>query len=211
MTHVSTKGRAARPNLGEPDAGSAKPCGGDYAVGRGRPPVHSRWKPGQSGNPGGRRKGWRNVKTELKEIVSKRITIRDGETEEKVSLFAANLLAHGIKGAKGDVRSSGLFINQSRQLGLVEEEGAPEIDNSSCGDRGGGAFPLGPERNSNTSDGLFEHLDPDLLSKNEKIELSHLAEVVDLAGGDLLALATADFERIKHIVNKGRGKGITAH
>lgn len=210
MTHVSANGRAARPNLGEPDGGSTKPCGGDYAVGRGRPPLHSRWKPGQSGNPGGRRKGRRNVKTELKDIVSKKITIRDGETEEKVSLFAANLLAHGIKGAKGDVRSSGLFINHSRQLGLMEEEDAPEIDIGPRGDRGS-AFPLGSTRNSNTSDGLFEHLDPDLLSKDEKIELSHLAEVIDLASGDLLALGTADFERIKHIVNKGRGLGITAH
>ncbi len=27
---------------------------GDYATGYGRPPVHSRWKPGQSGNPKGR-------------------------------------------------------------------------------------------------------------------------------------------------------------
>jgi hypothetical protein len=29
----------------------------DYAVGYGRPPIHSRFKPGRSGNPGGRRRG----------------------------------------------------------------------------------------------------------------------------------------------------------
>ena len=51
----------------------------------------------------------------------------------------------------------------------------------------------------------------DLLSKDEQIELSHLAEVIDIADGDITALSTADFERVKHIVNKGRGKGITAH
>jgi hypothetical protein len=33
------------------------PTNPDYDIGRGRPPAHSRWKPGQSGNPGGRPKG----------------------------------------------------------------------------------------------------------------------------------------------------------
>ena len=42
------------------------------------------------------------------------------------------------------------------------------------------------------------------------MELSHLAEVIDSADGDMTALSTADFERVKHIVNKGRGKGVTA-
>ena len=39
--------------------------------------------------------------------------------------------------------------------------------------------------------------------------MSRLAEVIEV-GGDITALSTADFERVKHIVNKGRGKGITA-
>jgi hypothetical protein len=39
--------------------------------------------------------------------------------------------------------------------------------------------------------------------------LSRLAEVIDL-GGDVTALSTSDFERLKQIVNKGRGKDITA-
>ena len=30
---------------------------GDYEVGYGRPPVQSRFQPGQSGNPAGKRKG----------------------------------------------------------------------------------------------------------------------------------------------------------
>ena len=31
---------------------------------------------------------------------------------------------------------------------------------------------------------------------------------IDL-GGDITALSTGDFERLKHIVNKGRGKDMT--
>jgi hypothetical protein len=34
-----------------------------YAVGHKRPPLHTRFKPGQSGNPTGRAKGTKNLKT----------------------------------------------------------------------------------------------------------------------------------------------------
>ena len=41
-----------------------------YEVGRGKPPVHTRWKPGQSGNPGGRPKHSRNFGTIVEWAVS---------------------------------------------------------------------------------------------------------------------------------------------
>jgi Family of unknown function (DUF5681) len=193
------------PNEHEPDATGGKRPKGDYVVGRYRPPVHTRWQPGQSGNPRGRPKGRPNLKTELMEVMSKQITIRDGERERKLSLHAANVLAHAIKGAKGDVRSSGLFLNHLRQMGLLDEEDPRGIETAMT------ALPLSPVTKSRPSDGLFEHLDENLLSQTEQIELSRLAEVIDLADGDITALSTADFERVKHIVNKGRGKGIIAH
>jgi Family of unknown function (DUF5681) len=102
----------AKPKDREPSATGNKAQKGDYAIGKGRPPVHSRWQPGQSGNPNGRPKGRRNVTSDLKKIASKAIAVRDGETERRLSLAAANLLAHGVKGAKGDPRSSTLFFNR---------------------------------------------------------------------------------------------------
>lgn len=30
---------------------------GDYKIGKGKPPAHSQFKPGQSGNPSGKKKG----------------------------------------------------------------------------------------------------------------------------------------------------------
>jgi hypothetical protein len=38
---------------------NAKSSAADFAVGRGKPPSHYRFKPGQSGNPGGRKRGSR--------------------------------------------------------------------------------------------------------------------------------------------------------
>jgi hypothetical protein len=196
------------PNEHEADAKSGKRPKGDYVVGKYKPPVHTRWPPGQSANPTGRPKGRRNLKTELKELLRKKITIRDGETERKLSLPAANIFAHGVKGAKGDARSTALYLNTLRQMGLLEEVDAQQIGAAIRGDRG---MPLALAKKSPPSDALFEHLDENLLSQTEQIELSHLAEVIDSADGDITALSTADFERVKHIVNKGRGKGMTAH
>jgi hypothetical protein len=61
---------------------------------------------------------------------------------------------------------------------------------------------------SSPSSGLLRNLDPERLSHEEKIELSRLAEVIDL-GGDVTALSSDDFKRVKQIVNKGRGKDVT--
>jgi Family of unknown function (DUF5681) len=133
MTHLGANDPSARPNLGAPDARSEKPEG-EYRVGRGNPPLHTRFKPGQSGNPSGRRKGSRNLKSELEEIMSKPITIREGETERKLSLLAANVFVHGVKGAKGDARSTALFLNYAYQLGYLEQEDTEAIESA---DRGG--------------------------------------------------------------------------
>jgi hypothetical protein len=51
----------------------------DYQVGYGRPPKHSRFRKGQSGNPGGKRR--RNV---LKER-SKEIVLREAYTNSRSS------------------------------------------------------------------------------------------------------------------------------
>ena len=58
------------------------------------------------------------------------------------------------------------------------------------------------------SNPLFENVDRSLLSDDEKVELSRLAEIVDL-GGDVTALSVNQFARARDIINKGRGKDIT--
>jgi Family of unknown function (DUF5681) len=126
----------------------------EYVVGKCRPPIHTRWPPGQSGNPSGRPKGRHNLNTEIKQLLRKKVTIRDGETERKLSLAAANILAHAIKGAKGDARSTELFLKYLDQKGLLEEEGPLGI---------GGAILHAPATKPPLSDSFFEHLNLDLL------------------------------------------------
>ena len=53
-----------------------KPPGtADYEVGFGRPPVHTRFQTGRSGNPNGRPKGIRNLATALEKELNARVTI----------------------------------------------------------------------------------------------------------------------------------------
>jgi len=114
---------------------------GDYPVGKGRPPVQTRWKVGQSGNPKGRPKGHRNIRSELLEIASQKIAVRDGDKERRVSLLAANFLAHAIKGAKGDPRSSGLVFNLAEKMKVIPHEESNDVETVSAG-----RFPCLPQK-----------------------------------------------------------------
>ena len=184
---------------------------GDYDVGYCRPPVHTQYEKGESANPKGRTKGRRNVKTELKEIVNKKFKVREGETEHKLSLLGANVLAHGVKGAKGDVRSASLFLSNAQKLGLLEDEEASSAE-ASMRAVGTGTFRLAqPPTTSSPTDSLFEQLDLNLLSEEEQIELSRFAEIIDVAGGDFTTLSIDHFARLKYLVSKGRHKNVSSH
>jgi hypothetical protein len=180
----------------------AEASAAEYKVGYKHPPLHTRFKLGQSGNPNGRPKGRLNLSTEVMGIISKKVKVRDGDKDRQMSLPAANLLAHGIKGAKGDVRSASFLFNTLHRLGLVgQEDGASSSASAN-------AILVPPANQSRPSENLFEGLDLSLLPPSDQLELSHLVKIIDL-GGDITALSTADFERLKHILNKGRGKDIS--
>jgi hypothetical protein len=69
------------------------------------PPRSHRFKPGQSGNPRGRPRGTRNLRTDLTQLLKKHIPVReDGETRH-ISRQEAILLSLYGKGVRGDVRA----------------------------------------------------------------------------------------------------------
>jgi hypothetical protein len=171
----------------------------DYAVGYRRPPLHSRFKKGQSGNPNGRPAGRPNLNTVLERALHQKVPVRRGKELCNKPMFEAILNTHGCKGANGDVRSAALIINMAK-AGLSRERDV-EIDPF---DGKGQPQSSGPRPSSP----LFANVDRSLLSDDEKIELSRLSQIVDL-GGDLTALSVNDFVIARDIVNKGRGKDIT--
>jgi Family of unknown function (DUF5681) len=107
-------------------AKATKRAPADYAVGRGKPPAHSRFRPGQSGNPGGRKKGSRNLKSVLEEVMREEIELTENGKKRSVSLLEALIKRAVQEGLRGDLRAiKDLLDRYERHVGPepeVEEE-----------------------------------------------------------------------------------------
>jgi hypothetical protein len=57
----------------------------EYEVGFGKPPIEHRFKPGQSGNPGGRRKATGNILRAIRLDLDEEILITQGKRSRRVS------------------------------------------------------------------------------------------------------------------------------
>jgi hypothetical protein len=82
-----------------------------YEVGYGKPPKDSQFKAGQSGNPKGRKKNSRNLKTDLTTILQKRISVREGDRKFRVSGQEGVLMSLMAKSLKGDTKAINTLIN----------------------------------------------------------------------------------------------------
>ncbi len=97
------------------DAGS-----GDYGVGYGKPPLHSRFKKGQSGNPKGRPKGALNLATVLLKTLRERVVINENGRRAEITKLEAALKQLVNKSASGDLRA----LSQLIGLTLTAEQSA---------------------------------------------------------------------------------------
>ena len=84
--------------------------------GYGRPPNHGRFQPGCSGNPSGRPKGAHNLKTDLENILKKRVAIRENGKLRYGSSLEAIALKMYDTAAQGDTTASS-------QLFTISEKG----------------------------------------------------------------------------------------
>ena len=84
----------------------------NYEIGFARPPKHSRFQKGRSGNPAGRPKGAKNLKTIMKEVAFETISVKENgrvRTMPRVEAVARQL---GNKAATGDPKASSEFLRQ---------------------------------------------------------------------------------------------------
>jgi hypothetical protein len=57
----------------------------DSKSGYARPPKAHQFKPGESGNPRGRPKGARNLRTDLSEIMKKKVSVRESGKQRRIT------------------------------------------------------------------------------------------------------------------------------
>jgi hypothetical protein len=91
-------------------------------AGYGNPPNHSKFKPGQSGNPKGRPKGSKNVHQLLSKILKEKIAITDAGKKMVVEKMEGALRALVNKSFEGNPQSLRLLL----QVIEAEEAGTQE-------------------------------------------------------------------------------------
>jgi uncharacterized protein DUF5681 len=93
-----------------------------YEVGYGKPPKHTQFKAGQSGNPKGRPRNQQNLKTVIEGVLKEKITIREGEKTRTVSRLDAIVRLTINRALQGETKSLAAFLQLLRPTGLMEEK-----------------------------------------------------------------------------------------
>ena len=90
----------------EPRQKTVGPAGQDYEVGYGKPPEHSRFKPGNAGRPKGSGKRELSIGDILAEAMSKRRKVRRGDRVVKMAvaeIYVERLIAMATTGSANDM------------------------------------------------------------------------------------------------------------
>jgi hypothetical protein len=98
----------------------------DHRVGFGKPPVETRFKKGRSGNPGGRPRGSRNFKTDLREELAEPVNVREDGRVRTVSSQRAAMKQLRAKALKGDQRALDRLLAFAERYDL--EDSADEAE-----------------------------------------------------------------------------------
>jgi hypothetical protein len=102
-----------------------RPSNDGYEIGYGRPPQHSRFNPGVSGNPTGKRKGTRNLSSDVKRALLVPVKLNDHGKSRNVSTQEAALMRLREKALKGDSRSLDRLLELARLFNNDAANSAP--------------------------------------------------------------------------------------
>jgi len=88
----------------------------DYVVGYGKPPVHSRFQKGRSGNPKGRPRGRRNMSTLLSAALNGWVTVVENGRRKKITKREAIVTQLVNKSASADLKATQIVLAMLRDV-----------------------------------------------------------------------------------------------
>ena len=100
----------------------------EYTIGKGKPPQHTRFKKGQSGNPMGRRKESKNLATLLGKALNERVTVTENGKRRTITKREAMLKQLANKAASGDLRSTKLVLLPADTMDVSGEKGKSKAE-----------------------------------------------------------------------------------
>jgi hypothetical protein len=98
----------------------------DYEVGYGKPPRHTRFKPGRSGNPRGRPSGSKNLATVLSEALIEPVIVAENGRRRKITKRQAIITQLVNRSAKSDLRATKILLDIIRELERGTEPASAE-------------------------------------------------------------------------------------
>jgi hypothetical protein len=102
---------------------------GDDAVGYGRPPQHTRFQPGRSGNPKGRPKGSKNFSTLFSEELAQPVTFTENGKRRRMPKRQALAKQVINKALSNDSKAAALVLDQiHRSEGSAGDSVTIEVD-----------------------------------------------------------------------------------
>ena len=98
----------------------------DYEVGYGKPPRHTRFVKGQSGNPRGRPPGAKNLKTLLTEALNEPVIVTENGGRRKITKREAIITQLVNRSATADWRAIKILLDILRDIERQTEPTSPE-------------------------------------------------------------------------------------
>ena len=98
----------------------------EYEVGYGKPPRHTRFAKGQSGNPRGRPSGAKNLSTLLSDALNETVVVTENGGRRKVSKRQAIITQLVNRSATADFRAIKILLDIMREIEVQNESASPE-------------------------------------------------------------------------------------
>src|SRR5712672_2696833 len=98
----------------------------DHEVGYGKPPRHTRFAKGQSGNPRGRPPGAKNLRTLLSEALNETVIVTENGVRRKLTKRQAIITQLVNRSATADFRAVKILLDLLRDIEGQTEPASPE-------------------------------------------------------------------------------------